>query len=139
MPNRLADLVASSTLNGIDFVEIATPAQTTLRVHFLNSVPLVGTLVGASPVSITGGEALPSVPIEPILAADWAVDDAGRPTLELRTPFPGDFSRYRLAIASPVLDTLYASVRFTPSRPAAPRPWIAPQRRTARWPTIRLR
>lgn len=113
MPNRLADLVASTTLNGIDFIEIANPAQTALRVHFLNTVTVDGTLAATAPVTITGGEAVPTVPVAPIAAGDWGADDAGRPTLDLRTPFPGDFSHYRLAIASGVLDPRYAEVRFT--------------------------
>lgn len=113
MPNRLADLVASTTLNGIDFIEITSPAQTALRVHFLNTVAVSGTLIGTAPVTITGGEAIPAVPVQTIVGADWGTDDAGRPTVDLRTPFPGDFSHYRLAIASSVLDPKYAAVRFT--------------------------
>ncbi len=113
MPDRLAALLGSATLNGIDFVEITSAAQTSLRVHFLNTVAVEPTLAGASPVTITGGESVPSVPVEPITAADWGFDDAGRPTLELRTPFPGDFSFYRLAISSTALDAYYASARFT--------------------------
>lgn len=113
MPDRLADLVASATLNGIDFVEIANPSQTALRIHFLNAVAVAGTLTGQRPVTITGGEAIPSVEVRPIAAADFGVDDVGRPTLLLRVAAPGDFSNYLLAIASPVLDPQYAAVRFT--------------------------
>jgi hypothetical protein len=43
----------------IDFVEIASAAQTALRVHFLNAVPLQGTL-SAIP-RIDGGETIRSV------------------------------------------------------------------------------
>ena len=48
MPDRLADLVADPTLNGIDFVEIANAAQTLLRVHFVNvnAVSLTGSPAG---------------------------------------------------------------------------------------------
>jgi hypothetical protein len=113
MPDRLADLVASTTLNGIDFVEVTSADQTSLRVHFLNTVTVQGTLAPANPVRIAGGESVPSVPVRPIDAADWGVDDEGRPMLSLHTPFCGDFSFYRLAIASSVLDPYYASVRFT--------------------------
>ncbi len=44
--DRLSKLLdpGNTTLNGIDFVEIASYAQTTLRVHFLNAVALEGTL-----------------------------------------------------------------------------------------------
>lgn len=110
MPDRLAKLLASTTFNGIDFVEI-TAAEKSLRVHFLNTVTVAGTLTG--PVTITGGESVPGVPVLPIVATDWAVDNERRPTLDLRTPFPGDFSFYTLHIPSGALDSYYASVRFS--------------------------
>jgi predicted phage baseplate assembly protein len=113
MPDRLADLIASATLNGIDFVEVTSADQTSLRVHFLNTVAVAATLAGTNPVTITGGESIPAVPVEPLAASDWGVDDAGRPTLELRTPFPGDFSRYRLHIESTALDAFYSSAGFS--------------------------
>jgi hypothetical protein len=113
MPDRLADLINSVTLNGIDFVEITSPDQTSLRVHFLNTVTVDGTLAATNPVTITGGESTPTVPVLPIAAADWGVDDEGRPLLALHTPFCGDFSFYQLAIASSVLDPYCASARFT--------------------------
>src|SRR5260370_14615503 len=113
MPDRLADLVASTTLNGIDALATASDAQTSLRVHFLNTVTVDGTLAATNPVTIPGGESTPTVPVLPITAAGWGVDDEGRPLLSLRTPFRGDFSFYRLAIASTVLDPYYASVRFS--------------------------
>lgn len=111
MPDRLAALLASTTLNGIDFVEILTPDQQSLRVHFLNAVTVEGTLVGS--ITITGGESVPEVPVTAITPASWAVDDAGRPTLDLQTPFRGDFSFYSMHIPSTALDPYYASVRFT--------------------------
>ncbi|MEE6179635.1 baseplate J/gp47 family protein [Mycobacterium sp. 050134] len=113
MSDRLGTLIASSTLNGIDFVEVTSADQTSLRVHFLNTVPVQGTLAANDPVTINGGESVVSVPVAPIAGADWAVDDDGRPTLDLHTPFPGDFSRYLLHIDSTVLDSFYASVRFS--------------------------
>jgi len=113
MPDRLAKLIASTTLNGIDFVEITRADQTGLRVHFLNRVAVARSLAGSSPVTITGGEATPTVPVLPIAATDWGLDDEGRPTLSLRTAFRGDFSSYRLRIASPILDPYYADVAFT--------------------------
>ena len=113
MPDRLADLISLNTSNGIDFIEIGNSAQTLLRVHFLTTVVVEGTLVGTAPVTITGGETVPTVPVEAITAADWSTDDAGRPILTVRTPFPGDFSRYRLAIASTALDPFYAAIVFT--------------------------
>jgi Baseplate J-like protein len=113
MPDRLGDLITSTTLNGIDFVEIASADQTSLRVHFLNTVTVEGTLVGSRPVTITGGESVPTVPVLAIGASDWGVDDDGRAMLALRTPFPGDFSFYRLTVHSNVLDAFYSTVAFT--------------------------
>jgi hypothetical protein len=113
MPDRLADLIGSSAYNGIDFIEIANEAQTTLVVHFLNVVPVTGTLTGSTPVTITGGESVHTVPVLPIAAGDWGFDDHGRPLLPLTTAFRGDFSTYLLTIASTVLDPFYAAVQFT--------------------------
>ncbi len=113
MTDRLVDVVASTVLNGIDFVEVANDAQTHLVVHFLNRVAVKGTLAATAPVTITGGESLPEVPVGAITATDWSLDDDGRPLLHLTTPFPGDFSFYTLTIASSKLDVYYASVRFS--------------------------
>src|SRR5712691_9995781 len=113
MPDRLATLIGSTTLNGIDFVEIASADQTSLRVHFLNAVAVQGTLDPLKPVTISGGESVPTVPVLSITSSSWAMDDEGRPTLSLRTPFAGDFSFYRLTINSSALDSYYASVSFT--------------------------
>src|SRR5713226_2613658 len=113
MPDRLAALLASTTLNGIDFVEITSADQTNMRVHFLNSIAVQGTLDPLKPVTISGGDLVPTVPVLPIASSSWATDDEGRPTLSLRTPFAGDFSFYRLTINSSALDSYYASVSFT--------------------------
>jgi hypothetical protein len=114
MADRLAALLQSTTLNGIDFVEIVDDAQMSLVVHFVNAVAVQGTLVGTAPVTITGGETVDAVPVDTISEpADWSVDEDGRPLLSLTTPFPGDFSTYLLAIASPVLDHYYATAEFS--------------------------
>ncbi|MEU4244755.1 baseplate J/gp47 family protein [Actinoplanes sp. NPDC026619] len=113
MSDRLAELVLSTQLNGIDFIEITTADQTGLRVHFVNRVPVDGTLTGPEPVTIDGGESVPAVPVEPIVPGDWSADDQGRPTLNLRAMIVGDFSVYRLRISSPVLDPFRAEVGFT--------------------------
>lgn len=113
MTDRLAALQASTTLNGIDFVEVGgtgPAAQTLLTVHFINQVAVDGTLLGVTPATVTGGESVPTVPLAAIAPADWGVDDAGRPLLHLTAQYPGDFSIYRLSIASSVLDPYYASV-----------------------------
>lgn len=110
MPDRLAALLGSS-LNGIDFVEIASPDQTRLVVHFLTTTAVAGSLTG--PVTITGGASVPTVAVSPIAATDWSTDDAGHPLLALTAAGAGDFSFYLLSIPSPVLDVYYSSVRFT--------------------------
>jgi hypothetical protein len=58
--DRLSKLLnpGNTTLNGIDFVEIASSAQTTLRVHFLNAVALEGTLT-ATPSSVAARSSPP--------------------------------------------------------------------------------
>src|SRR6266567_3063386 len=102
--DRRKALLASTTLNGIDFVEIASSDQKTLRVHFLNAVALQGTITN---VEITGGEILSTIVPNPINnATDWTTDAEKRPVLTLSVPAPGDFSSYTLTLTgdSNVLD-----------------------------------
>jgi hypothetical protein len=106
------------TLNGIDYVEVATADQTTLRVHFINTVAVAGTLASSPPgseaVTITGGEVITSVAVLPIdEATDWTVDSQARPVLTVRVQAPGDFSSYRLSIVSPALDPFFDSAVFS--------------------------
>lgn len=108
--DRRAVLIESTTSNGIDFVTIGNAAQTLLVVHFLNAVPVEGTLTG--PVTITGGETLPTVTVLPIGGADWGWDD-GHAVLTLRVAAPGDFSDYLLTIPSLALDSFFTAVRFS--------------------------
>lgn len=109
---RLERLAASSTLNGIDFVEVASADQRTLRVHFVNSVPLAGSITAAS---ITGGETIRTVEVlEPVDApAAWSSDADGNQVLTLTVEAPGDFSWYSLTLTSAKLDRFFGSVRFS--------------------------
>jgi hypothetical protein len=113
--DRLRKLLdpANTTLNGIDFVEIASSDETTLRVHFLNTVDVAGS--PPNPVSplITGGETIPTVSVLQVGAGDWSQDAEGRPLLTLHVAAPGDFSFYRLTIASNVLDPFFNHVTFS--------------------------
>src|SRR5882762_817687 len=89
-------LLKSPDLNGIDFVEIANDAQTRLRVHFFNAVEITGVMPDAA--TISGGESIPDVPVNPINAArDWSMDE-NHPVLTLTVPWPGDFSTYTLGL-----------------------------------------
>ncbi len=113
MTDRLNALLdsAQTTLTGIDYVEIANSAQTMLRVVFFkNTTPtVVGTVTAAT---ITGGDRIPTVPVLPIVPADWSIA-AGHPVLTLHVPEPGDFSFYTLVLVSPQLDPFYSEVKFT--------------------------
>lgn len=109
--DRLSTLLNQSIYNGIDFVEIVTNDQTTLRVHFLNAVPLQGTV---SAVTITGGESVPTVAVNPIDdTTDWSTDADGRPLLTLTVPAAGDFSFYTLTLTSPALDEYFDRATFS--------------------------
>jgi hypothetical protein len=107
--DRRSRVIASTAFNGIDFVEIADPTQTVLRVHFLNGVPL-GTL--ASPPVITGGETIPTVAVLPVATTDLGYDE-GHLILILRVAAPGDFSTYTLTISDPALDPFFDHARFS--------------------------
>jgi hypothetical protein len=114
--DRLHELLLSTaTYNGIDFVEIASPDERTLRVHFLNTVPLKSKV---SKPTISGGEVVRTVAVHPINdTADWSIDAEERPVLELHVDAPGDFSTYTLALTStttpPALDRFYDHVAFS--------------------------
>lgn len=111
--DRLDALRHSTTLNGIDFVEVASADQTELRVHFHNAVQLQGTLDGTRPATITGGEAIPTVAVMAIQPEDWSSDAEGQTLLTLRIEAPGDFSPYRLTLFSPRLDPYFDSSVFS--------------------------
>lgn len=109
--NRLEKLLESTTLNGIDFVEIASPDQKTLKVHFLNQVSLLGTVNGAK---ISGGEAIKTVEVNTINElTDWSTDAEGQPLLTLTVKQSGDFSFYTLQLTSPSLDPFYDHTVFS--------------------------
>lgn len=116
-----------AALNGIDYVEVASPDETVLLVHFLNAVPVEGTLgtragspmgspVGSSaaPITITGGEVVTAVKVRPVTEpADWSADSQDRPILTVKVAAPGDFSTYRMHVESAVLDPYFSSVPFS--------------------------
>jgi hypothetical protein len=116
-PDRLQYLLAGQaapTWNGIDYVEVASADQTQLRVHFLTTAPVSGTLAAANPVTICGGETIGSVAVLAIDEAhDWSADDEGRPVLRLAVAAPGDFSTYTLTILSSALDPYFDAVAFS--------------------------
>lgn len=109
--DRREKLLGSTIRNGIDFVEIASPDQKTLRVHFLNAVALSGQV---SEVQIAGGETIPTVAVHPINdATDWSTDPEGRPVLTLNVDTPGDFSFYTLTLTSGLLDRFFDHTTFS--------------------------
>lgn len=113
--DRLAALTASSVVNGIDFVEVKTADQKTLIVHFVNKIRVEGSLpTGKNAVSITGGERIATVPVNPINdATDWGADTDGKPLLTLTVNEPGDFSFYTLTLNSTVLDDFFKQAVFS--------------------------
>jgi hypothetical protein len=103
-------LAPGAPLNGIDYVDVAG-SQTQLFVHFLNTVTVQGSLSGTPPVTISGGEVITTVAVEPVdEATAWSADSQGRPVLSLTVAAPGDFSTYQLTITSDQLDPFFASV-----------------------------
>ena len=133
--DRRTKIIQSPSFNGIDFVEVADPSQTVLRVHFLNDVVL-GVL--SSPPVIDGGERIPTVAVLPVAAGDWGFDE-GHLVLTLRVAAPGDFSTYQLSLSHPALDPFFDHAAFSfkalcpsdldceaPPAPCPPLPSTAP-------------
>ncbi|HET7882129.1 MAG TPA: hypothetical protein VFL55_14675, partial [Acetobacteraceae bacterium] len=107
--DRVRAVIASTSNNGIDFVEVVAPR--TLRVHFLNKVAIADPSIAAR---IDGGDRVPAVPLLPINnATDWSSDAEGRPLLTLTAKIDGDFSNYRLTITAPRLDIFLDSSIFS--------------------------
>ncbi len=115
--DRLQFLLAGQTTptwNGIDYVEVASADQRQLRVHFLTTATVAGTLAATEPVTICGGEVIGSVAVLPIdESTAWSADADGRPILSLAVAAPGDFSTYTLTIDSTALDPYFDAVPFS--------------------------
>jgi hypothetical protein len=108
--DRRAKVLASTAVNGIDFVEVANAAQTLLRVHFLNAVAV--TLSATQAPTITGGETIATVTVLPIPPSAWGWDE-GHLTLTLSVEAPGDFSTYTLTIFGAGLDPFFDWIGFS--------------------------
>jgi hypothetical protein len=105
-------LEPGASVNGIDYVHVA-PSQTRLFVHFLNAVPVQGSLYGRQ-AAITGGDVITGIAVNPVDEdADWSADSEGRPVLALTAAAAGDFSTYRLTIFSDQLDPFFDSAPFS--------------------------
>lgn len=99
--NRLVLVIESSTVNGIDYVELPAVDATTLYVHFLNEVPVQPASPAVVLATITGGDRIQGIQVNAIdNATDWSVDADGRPLLTLTVNEPGDFSNYTLALTT---------------------------------------
>jgi Baseplate J-like protein len=109
--NRLGLVTTSSTINGVDFIELDSVDATTLYVHFLNAVKLQGTGITAA---ISGGDRIQGITLKAIDdATDWTFDADGRPMLTLYASEPGDFSLYTITLTGGPLDTFYTSATFS--------------------------
>lgn len=106
--DRLGAVLASTTVNGIDFVSVSED-QLTLKVFFLNAVDLSGSVAKAK---ITGGETIGTVEVVPDGTGTWGIEGS-RQTLTLAVPSPGDFSIYKLTLQHGLLDPYFSSVRFS--------------------------
>src|SRR5580692_2228105 len=94
--NRLQLVIESTTVNGIDFIELKAVDATTLYVHFLNAVNVN---VPGIVATITGGDRITGITVAPIQSGSgWSVDANANPILALAVSTPGDFSTYTVTI-----------------------------------------
>jgi hypothetical protein len=128
--DRLEQLLASTTLNGIDFIEIASAAtQTSLVVRFLNEVPLDAPLPGPAQVTVRGGARVTDIDVESVT---WGIDPHGRPFAAVEVDPAGDFSTYTLRILNARLDPYFDRVTFSfkalceSTLDCEPRPHVCP-------------
>ncbi len=116
--DRATVLRASTTLTGIDFIQV-DPSQTVLTIFLQHDVlpPVVAAALAAlAPVdvSITAeGQVAPAsvAVLHNVTPLPPPVD--GRATLQFVVAAPGGFGWYRLRIASPVIDPFFNDVRFS--------------------------
>ena len=112
---RRIDVANSTTLNGIDFVEVVDVGaqfQQGLRVHFLRAPAPAG--ITAAQVLIGGGERSTGIRVDQAPAYDGNV-------LVLHVDQPGDFSTYTLQLVQPDgsglpmagMDPVLASAQFS--------------------------
>jgi len=112
---RRIDVANSTTLNGIDFVEVVDVGaqfQQGLRVHFLRAPAPAG--ITAANVRISGGERFTGIVVDQPPTYDGAV-------LVLHVNQPGDFSTYTLQLVQPDgsglpmagMDPVLASAQFS--------------------------
>jgi hypothetical protein len=64
-------------------------------------------------VTITGGDVITAIAVQPPGGDAWSSDSEGRPVLTLTVPVPGDFSIYQLTLFSDQLDPFFSSAPFT--------------------------
>jgi len=116
--DRATVLRASTTLTGIDFIQVDA-SQTLLTIFLQHDVlpPAVAaalTALDPARVSITAeGQVAPAsvAVLANVTPLPPPVD--GRATLQFEVAEPGGFGWYRLNIDSPVIDPFYNDVRFT--------------------------
>ena len=126
--NRLLQVIDSTTLNGIDYVELKIIDATTLYVHFLNANSVQPLLPAIVQANIAGGDRITGIVAQTIVDADWSEDNDGRPVLAVTVNKPGDFSNYTLTLTTdtpsstgpagtfaplPGLDPMYTSATFS--------------------------
>src|SRR5208283_4812869 len=116
-PDRLKDLAASTTLVALDFVYV-DPDQRHLYVFFHESKAAPDTILTSvtpgqvSIVSPSGGESLPTVPLDKTSPPAWTTLE-NRKVLGIVTSTPGDFSLYRLSIDDPRVDPYFREATFS--------------------------
>jgi Baseplate J-like protein len=113
--DRRDRLLQSTTFNGIDFVELDRLDPKKLLIHFMNAVPVIGTITD---VKITGGETTPEVKVLKTFTLNdptyWTTETTtGQPILTINVASPSDFSRYTLTLNSTSLDRFFSQIAFS--------------------------
>src|SRR5438094_7188636 len=91
--DRRLELRGHPTLNGIDFIRVATPTQ--LQVFFLNKNNLSGVITRAS---IAGGESVTGIRVTTDVTRAASFTQGDPLILTLGTDRTGDFSEYTLIL-----------------------------------------
>lgn len=102
-PLRRQKLRGQSQLNGIDYLEVASPDEKTLAVHFFhnlpgqpNPVPPAGAPLGAQQIAIEGGVRVANIRVLSVAASNEV--------LTITVDAAGDYSSYTLRLVTSATD-----------------------------------
>ncbi len=105
---RRENILAQTTLNGIDYIEVPKDDQQNIRVYFINPNP---PSLSINEVLVKGGVRIQNIRV--ISLDDTKTDSNSNPYLEVHVDQAGDFSTYTLVIENSKVDIAFSRHPFS--------------------------